>query len=369
MHYYDLVDPVTLTQEPSKGGLAREPSFMYDSTVEAFNTKGTCVDDSLDDSMEISVIGQILDSSKDDSELDNLILQETPSNEYQAEKLEFVSVEVDNHSQDSRKEFIIPSSGVAIPSSSNRRLSTISVEEGSKISSTPEGEKYFMKREESFVSKVAKGEIENLAVEVGDYFSLEHSASQSSLSVRPFVISPEAEIVVDNLGSQSNLTVKPVEKLAQNYQGSSYEHLYDSVIKVDVDGKETPISQANILEKLGDTFVAPLEIPDYFTSFEELYLRSTDEEDTTSDAAAQSALGERWSAPVGSVEPPILNASEFSTRLQPLKAKIDSHWDEFDVLMSTETITGGQRMCEDLLLSTNHVSSNLCVLKPTIIRL
>ena len=346
LHFSDLVDSVTKTQEPPKGGLAREPSFMYDSTVEAFNTKGTCVDDSLDDSIEISVIGQLLDTTKDDIELDSLIMQETPSNEYQAEKLEYLSdIQIsDIHvSQENENEIIIPPSGIAIPS---RRLSTISVEEGSKISSTPEGEKYFMKREESFVAKVAKGEIENLAVEVADYYSLEHSASQSSLSVRPFVMSPEAEIVVDNLGSQSNLTVKPVEKLVQ----SSYEHLYDSVAEAEVDGKETPINQANMLEKLGDTYVAPQEIPDYFTSFEELYLKSTDEEDLLADAAAQAALGERWSAPVGSVEAPILNASEFSNRLQPLKAKIDSHWDEFDVLMSTETITGGQKMCEELCL-------------------
>ena len=50
--------------------------------------------------------------------------------------------------------------------------------------------------------------------------------------------------------------------------------------------------------------------------------------------------GERWSAPAGTVEPPILDDQEFSNRLQPLQAKIDHHWDEMEILMSTETLTG-----------------------------
>merc|ERR1719474_359549 len=59
----------------------------------------------------------------------------------------------------------VESNVIEIPNSEkkNRRLSNTSIDENHKISSTPEGEKYFVKREQSFLSKFDKGEVGNLA--------------------------------------------------------------------------------------------------------------------------------------------------------------------------------------------------------------
>ena len=339
---------MTKQSTDSKKLLSREPSFMYDTTVEAFNTQGTAVDE-----MKIETHESVKGLSDEDvqlfvediEQLDGFDVQkfecnDTDLSQQEGSSLRLVAAESDNLlslSSSTATVKTVTTSAVSIPGSEkNRRLSAISLEENSKISTTPEGEKYFMKREESFVAKVAKGEVEKLAVDINDYFSLEHSASSSSLSVRPVVVSPEAEIVVEDLGSQSNLTVKPLDKPC-----SSYEHLYDTIDPEIQITNEAVMTKSEIMENLGDKFVGTQEMPEYFTSFEELYLRADEQSNPEiSDSMTDQAV-ERWSAPAGTVEPPILNASELSNRLQPVQAKIDSHWDEFEILMSTETITGG----------------------------
>merc|ERR1712142_259983 len=256
---------------------------MYDTTVEAFNTQGTAVDDLKNDNRE-SVIGLSDEDAhlfvEDNEQLDGFVGQKFECNDTNLPKEDssskLFSVENENLSSlscSTAKVKTVTTSAVSIPGpGNNRRLSAISLEENSKISTTPEGEKYFMKREESFVAKVAKGEVEKLAVDINDYFSLEHSASSSSLSVRPVVVSPEAEIVVEDLGSQSNLTVKPLDKPC-----SSYEHLYDTIDPEIQITNEAVMTKSEIMKNLGDKFVGTQEIPEYFASFEELYLRADDQ--------------------------------------------------------------------------------------------
>ena len=311
--------------------LSREPSFMYDTTVEAFNTIGTIIEDNTED--------RTIEIENDDT---ILIEESIPFTETEVVKFEYIQDDIDNINNSTRTNLESERiTGIAIPNTANsRRLSTISVEETNKISSTPEGQKYFMQREESFVAKVDRGEVENLAVEISDFYSLETSASQSSLSVRPFVVSPEAEIVVADLGSQSSLMVKPIEKTIHSFPCSSYEHIYDKIEAEEHNETKEKLSATEILSSLGDKFVGTHEIPDFYSSFEELYSKSIEEGAETSESSVPMTAGERWSAPAGTVEPPILDDQEFSNRLQPLQAKIDHHWDEMEILMSTETLTG-----------------------------
>ena len=292
--YYDLVDSLTkensqeiFTQKQQNPTISREPSFLYDTTVEAFSTKGTTIDEGEELSDEgISIIGQITDLVENEDEVDKFIEENTPSKETIVEKFEIQEREsisdshLENEDNDKDPAIIVNEDSLegamSIPKAgTHRRLSNISVEEASKISSTPEGENYFMKREESFITKVHKGEVENLAVEISDYFSLEHSASHSSLSVKPFDVDPESEIIVDNLGSQSNLVVKPVETTIKSIPCSSYEHLYDRVEAEPED--DVQMSAADILENLGDKFVGTHDIPEFYSSFEELYKKENTE--------------------------------------------------------------------------------------------
>ena len=320
--------------------ISREPSFMYDTSVEAFDTKGT----------DIDAITQVLIEEDD---VTRFIQENTPAEESLVEKFEYQDIPGDSSSHSPLEkteggslttedrgdtEDVARSSAIAMPTSlvQNRRLSNISIEESSKISTTPEGEKYFMKREESFVSKVSKGELSSLAVEISDFCSLQSSASDHSLSVKPMKFSPEKEIVVDDLGSQSSLTVKPLERSNTSLQCSSYEHIYDSVELEEAEDQDKQISGEELLASLEGKFEGTKEIPEYFSSFEELYSKSAEEH-------VPSTIDEslvRWSAPVGSVEAPILDDEEFSTRFGPIREQIEHHWSEMEVLMSTETLIG-----------------------------
>merc|ERR1719369_888454 len=213
----------------------------------------------------------------------------------------------------------------------NRRLSNISIEEGSKISSTPEGE-------ESFIAKVDNGEVENLAVEISDYYSIENE-----LCVKPVECTPEATIEICDLGSESNLTVKPIEPNFRRIPVSSYEQIYDTVSIEDINA-HTNMSTSEIISSLGDRFQGTHEIPEFVSSFEELYHRSAegmmDEKITSALKASRDLPGERWSAPAGAIEPPILEASEFSIRFDPLQDKIENHFEEIEIMLSTESPVG-----------------------------
>ena len=330
-HYY-LVDNVTRTLDRSKeqplsseSKIKREPSFMYDTTVEAFSTTGTVVDETLDDEIEVNEFFEE-QTIEGDQVMKYEYMDDTAASAeemFVGEPLRIVTTPT----QQSHVTRIEPMSaiGVDIPSS-NRRLSTISIESASKISSTPEGEKYFMKREESFVAKVDKGEVVNLAVEISDFFSLENSPSDTNLSVKPFQCSPEKEIIVEDLGSQSNLMVKPLESTIKSIPCSSYEHIYDK-IEVEESQNMSNMSAAELMENLGDKFVGTHEIPESFSSFEDLYGKSV-EENYTELESKSCVTSVRWSAPVGSLEPPFLDASYLS--------QFDQDMEEVDMKLTEE---------------------------------
>ena len=335
-----LVDFVTLNNESKQVGsnpdktLSREPSFLYDTSVEAFDTKGTKIDD-------ISSAVDVIEELAGEDEVIQFIQENTPSEQSQVEKFEYVDITekaepqtLDDDAED--REVLKPgpsSAAVEVPQSSgqSRRLSNISLEGASKISTTPEGEKYFMKREESFVTKVAAGELASLAVEISDFCNLQHSPSDQSLRVKPMEFSPETEIVVADLGSQSNLTVKPLEKSRSSVQCSSYEQIYQLE---DPPGTEKQqVSAEEILASLEGKLEGPRDVPEYFSSFEELCSKSG-----AGPAATEPV--ERWSAPVGSLEAPIMDEEEFSSRFGPVSEQISQHWSDMEGLMSSETGKG-----------------------------
>ena len=97
------------------------------------------------------------------------------------------------------------------------------------------------------------------------------------------------------------------------------------------------VSAEQILTSLEGKFQGTRDIPEYFSSFEELYSKSGEGNVT---ATGTEEPPERWSAPVGSVEAPILDDEEFSVRFGPVRDQIEQHWSEMEVLMSTETLTG-----------------------------
>ena len=328
-----LVDIVTLNNQSSQDKtLSREPSFMYDTSVEAFDTKGTDIDD---------IAGDVIEELAGEDEVIQFIQENTPSEQSQVEKFEYLEITEEPEPEEGGQEFKPEqSSAVEVPRSlgPSRRLSNISLEGGSKISTTPEGEKYFMKREESFVTKVAAGELASLAVEISDFCNLQHSPSEQSLSVKPMEFSPETEIVVADLGSQSNLTVKPLEKSKSSVQCSSYEQIYEAIQLEDPADleKKQQVSAEEILASLEGKFEGPRDVPEYFSSFEELYSKS-------GAGAGPTPTSEpvvRWSAPGGSLEAPILDEEEFSNRFGPISEAISQHWTDMEVLMDTQTLTG-----------------------------
>ena len=311
--------------------------------MEAFNTSGTDIDggdktvpDVVEEFIEVntpgsSVLVQKFEYLQDDECVDSSeLLVDSPLQ---------VTTTLTQQSCITKLKTSSSPEGMDIPGGggASRRLSTVSIESANKISTTPEGEKYFMKREESFVAKVAKGEVETLAVEISEFFPLETSASESTLSVRPFEVSPDKEIVVAEVGSQSSLTVRPLETVARSMACSSYEHLYDGVTPEDMEQQTRPLDQMTaeeLLQNLGDKFVGTKEIPDSYGSYEELYQRGEAEERAALDNASSSIPGSvRWSAPVGS-----LGSPHFS----PPPLHVDRDWHEADILESRAEISTGE---------------------------
>ena len=387
----DSVTKKTLTatnslQTPSKEPISREPSFMYDTTVEAFGAMGTNVDEmnkESDDTDDIFTIGEIIDfpETTENEQILKFIELNTPPEAINVKKFEYSkdetaiateSINIKDLNEQEKLAGSLELNNLKIPLSSsplrvenlfltetmqedqgvlvpfprddlrNRRLSNISIEEEKKISSTPEGENYFMKREESFIAKVDKGEIENLAIEISDYYNAQ-PANVEALCVKPVKTKPEAEIEVSDFGSKTNLTVKPLEDNGRKINLSSYEQIYDSV-SIETMNAEIEMSTKELMSNLGDRFLGTQELPDCVSSFEDFYQRSAEglaDQIVTSALKETSGLPlERWSAPAGAVEPPILDAEEFSNRFDPLMGQIEHHWDEIENMVSTQTLTG-----------------------------
>ena len=289
--------------------LPRDPSFIYDTSVEAFNTSGTEVDNESPDKAVPDVVKEFIEIN-------------TPGSAAQVQKFEYFQVEESSDSSElvdsplqvtttltqqsciTKLKTSNSPEGMDIPcAGASRRLSTVSIDSANKISTTPEGEKYFMKREESFVAKVAKGEVETLAVEISEFFPLESSASEATLSVRPFEVSPDKEIVVADVGSQSSLTVRPLETVVRSLACSSYEHLYDGVTTE----CQEQVTADELEQNIGDKFVGTQEILDSYGSYEELYQR------TEAPLSPQPARPEQ---------------------------SVDQDWNESDILVSSEIVSG-----------------------------
>jgi len=214
-----------------------------------------------------------------------------------------------------------------------KRLSEISIEGGKKISSTPEGESYFKAREDSFIRRIQDGKLQNLAVEISDYFSLE--PVDEELIVKPLIEDPEAEIEITHLNSESNLTVKPIELSVNRAPVSSFETLYDKVTFEDIN-YDPKVTKEEILANLGERFKGTVQVPEFMSSFDELYQISS-MDTMTSGSTCSLEAGRRWTAPAGSVEAPILVEDEFVVRFEPVVERTEGHWGEIERMMGGQS--------------------------------
>ena len=353
----------SLSRESSNlgSGLNREPSFIYDTTVEAFSCEGASIDDidhmehievceaeDIEDGEEgptegggISIIGRMVLAVDDDN---SPAAAEASGTGTVPKKTKVSVADISYSSSPSRVDTVFltesgdeldekkaenvrqasSSVSVAIPER-ERRFSNLSTE---NISTTPEAEKYFMKREASFMEKVVKGELETLAVEISDFCK---EGKVEELTVKPVQSSPGSEIEIINLEADSELTVKPMDR-QRTPLTSSYEVIYN---RVDIEkGVGSRQSVAELLGNLGDKYTVTKTLPDFTSSFDELYQKTA--EDMAGDivsSALDSFEPDRWSAPAGSVEPPILEADEFTIRFDPVAEQIQGHWQELEIMM------------------------------------
>ena len=338
-------------------GPVREPSFIYDTSVEAFGSEGASIDDPVkerDFTGNTKRISDISILTKIASEIDlepidpfqagadslylsgDFDLNEEDTETSPCEKSHSVHVDFqtfdnlriplsDNRLPREPAEFSSPF--INVPDSDTKRLSNVSMEGESKISSTPEGESYFMAREESFIKKVHEGELQTMAVEVSDYFSME-SIDDHDLMVKPLVEHPEAEIEITDLRPGSNLVVRTVTKAPV----SSFETIYDKIALEEME-TNTLMTKEEILASLEDKFQGANELPEYFSSFDELCQMDLDE----SSGVLAAEEGRRWTAPAGTVEAPILEAEEFVVRLQPIAERTSGHWNELEKMLEGQS--------------------------------
>ena len=342
------------SREKSSGrerGPVREPSFIYDTSVETFGSEGASVDDLVDErstkrTSDLSILTKIASQIDLDpidpfqAGADSLYLsgdfdledtETSPREKSSSVRVDFeafddhslrIPLSDDNfhgHPADSSSPFI------NVPDSSMKRLSNVSTEGESKISSTPEGESYFLAREQSFIKKVHEGELQTMAVEVSDYFSME--SIDDDLMVKPLEEHPEAEIEITDLRPGSNLVVKTVTRAPV----SSFETIYDKIALEEVE-TNTLMTKEEILASLEDKFQGgAVEMPQYFSSFDELCQMDLEESSNVTEE------GRRWTAPAGTVEAPILEAEEFVVRLQPIAERTSGHWNELEKMLEVQS--------------------------------
>ena len=343
-------------------GIVREPSFIYDTSVEAFGSEGASIDD-------IDIGGRL--NSDGDSDIFAKLAKEIdfdPVDPFQAgadslhlggdfdfneEDTEGSSREMPDSADQTYLAFDnsslrIPLSGggssvssshqtaIFVNMNETKRLSTTSSDGNNKISSTPEGESYFMAREESFIKKVHEGELQNMAVEVSDYFSLD--SVDEELVVKPIQENPEAEIEIFDLRPESSLMVKPITSSEYRAPVSSFETIYDKLSIEEVEPTGT-MTKEEILASIGDKFQGAAEVPEYFSSFDELCQFGVEYSDQSSSGVASldGDFGRRWTAPAGTVEAPILEADEFTVRFQPIVERTSGHWNELEKMMGGQS--------------------------------
>ena len=398
---------------------SREPSFIYDTTVEAFGNRGakslddldmiidTGLDEEEDDedaedtdkseSAGISVIGKLVLSVDDGGASSPKGIDRRETEEGTGfhdggslRKQTPTRVSVADISCTAEEQQHIGSVDIPIQwhsSSAGRHhhhrggggggTSSVEEKEEKKISSTPEAEAYFYRREQSFIKKLGQGELGQLAVVVPEGLdqrpednnddNLLFSATACTdheLCVKPVLTGPEVEIEIthtDDLTDKvSGLLVKPVAKPATGLL-SSYESIYDRLLfEEEEEGVQPPAGEnteaAAVVRRhipttaaslvLGDHFVgAQRQLPDWAgSSFEELFERSAGDLADSILAAATLAVAaepfERWSAPPGVLEPPMLEAGEFCVRFDPVQERIEGHWQELEILMMEEDQKG-----------------------------
>ena len=190
------------------------------------------------------------------------------------------------------------------------------------ISTTPEAEDYFMKREQSFIGKLVRGEVGSLAVEVSDTLN---PSNDVKLRVKPIARNSYSEIEVTNLDIKSELSVKPIDDKLKTI--SSYETIYDRVA-LEESAADRKISIEELLGNLGDRFEGTRLLPEYAFSSEELYQRPTEELDEG------GVNRNRWSAPPGSLDPLDLE-DQFSIQFDPLEEQGQEHWQELEIILDT----------------------------------
>ena len=306
--------------ENSFQGLTREPSFVYDTTVEAFSAHGASVDDLLNAEDEndvnteepegISIIGKLvigLSGGNDDFQESGQLTQVSIADISSSPGEPMLSVEGTE----------MEGTGVAIPG--DRKQVSLYQE---TISTTPEAEDYFMKREQSFIGKIVRGEVSSLAVEVSDSFNPSNSGK---LCVKPISRSSYSEIEISNLDFKSDLIVKPVDEKLKTI--SSYETIYDHVALEEI-AANRQISIEELLGNLGDRFEGTRLLPEQAFSSEELYQGQAD---------ASSDLGvnrNRWSAPPGSLDPPDLE-DQFTIQFDLVEEQGQEHWQELDIILGS----------------------------------
>ena len=348
------------SREISSGrGPVREPSFIYDTTVEAFGSEGASIDDPVNETdltkstkrtSDISILTKIAseidlepvdpfqagaDSLYLSGDFDTLTEEDTensPGEKSTSVRVNFEAFDIDRNLRiplsESRLEltnetFSSPFINVPDDGVDTKRLSNASMEGESKISSTPEGESYFLAREESFIKKVHEGELQAMAVEVSDYFSMD--SIDDDLTVKPLVEHPEAEIEITDLRPGSDLVVRSVNQAPV----SSFETIYDKIALEEME-TNTSMTKEELLASLEDKFQGAVELPEYFSSFDDLCQISDMEESLVEE-------GRRWTAPAGTVEAPILEAEEFVVRLQPVAERTSGHWNELERLLEGQS--------------------------------
>ena len=369
--------------------VSREASFVYDTTVEAFKTQGVYIDDEdLDIGGEddtdienqnlegISIIGKLVLSPNQEKGILNIneevLISSSPA------KVENLFLTDYDAAQTSY--YQSGSEGVDIPSEDRQqfkehKLATVSTKSGAenRISTTPQAEKYFLKREKSFMEKVARGQLESLAVDISDFNTMERSVSGSELSVKPLsIINPETEVEIHHLDAQhhrdsgSHLTVKPAEDI--DVSKSSYEAIYGACIDFADIEEDTDHRQAvpQLLQHIGDESRHDLiskVIPEHVSSAdglesmmgvghyeveqEGMTSRHVTMRTTTNRHSQQFTEQQpgpvRWSAPPGSLEPPsICPPEEFIIHLGNIADQqqgTDQHWHQLRILPEELTHT------------------------------
>ena len=310
--------------ENSFQGLTREPSFVYDTTVEAFSAHGASVDDLLnaeDDEYDENDVNT--EEPEGISIIGKLVIGLAGENDDFQEPGQLTQVSIADISSRpgepmlSGKGTEMEGAGVLIPG--DRKQVSLYQE---TISTTPEAEDYFMKREQSFIGKIVRGEVSSLAVEVSDSFS---PSNAGKLCVKPISRSSYSEIEILNLDIKSDLIVKPVDEKMKTI--SSYETIYDRVALEEI-AADRQISLEELLGNLGDRFEGTRLLPEHAFSSEELYQGQAD---VTSNVGVNQ---NRWSAPPGSLDPLDLE-DQFTIQFDPVEEQGQEHWQELDIILGS----------------------------------